>query len=528
MSETENQASAIDPVELAALVAQWLPAQRWFAGKQRPVETVNLVSLGRIGPDGFQIALWLATVHYLDGGSELYQVPLHLTSIDHHDVGLAKVGELRDDGDDTVHVYDAMAGKHITQAWLQGMVDGTGVERTSTGGVQFHRLTEATDIPLGATSLVLNGEQSNTSAIYGDKAILKLFRRLEIGTNPDIEIHEALGRTGGAHIARMLGHVSADLNQAVGNFGFIAARAELGSDESSTRLSLAMLQDFLSSATDGWELAKASVRDLMAEADLHAEEAGGDFAAEAYRLGKATAQVHAELVTAFGTEQLDAEQVHQRAEAMRQRLDDALVLVPQIADVADALRGLYDAFAAGGDMTVQRVHGDLHLGQVLRTVNRWVVLDFEGEPAKSITERRRPDSVLRDVAGMMRSFDYAANHQAIDTATDSQQLYRAVEWSERNQDAFCAGYASVGPDPREQTALLRAFEADKAVYEAVYEARNRPAWLAVPLASLSRLAGPFDADQSDAHQSDAHQSDEHQSDAQPSGAQIPADREDSR
>ncbi len=126
---------------------------------------------------------------------------------------------------------------------------------------------------------------------------------------------------------------------------------------------------------------------------------------------------------------------------------------------------------------------------MLRTVSRWVVLDFEGEPAKSIVNRRDRDSPMRDVAGMMRSFDYAANHQIIDSGSTSQRTYRAGEWSERNRAAFCAGYAQAGAvDPREDDVLLRAFEADKAVYEAVYEARNRPTWLPVPLASLGRLA----------------------------------------
>ena len=488
VSDPQNLATSVDAVELAALVEQWLPEQRWFAGKQRPVETVTVVSLGPIGPDGFQIEIWLATVHYLDGESELYQVPLHLSTIEHQSFARAELGELRDDGDRPVHVYDAMAGKHLPQAWLQGLVDEI-VDETDSGGVQFHRLADPADIPLGTTSLLLSGEQSNTSAVFGDRAILKVFRRLEVGINPDVEIHEALERTGGSHIARLLGHVSGDLHQAVGNFAFVAARAENGSDGWSTRISLAMLQNFLSSATDGWELAKTSVRDLMAEADLHAQEAGGDFAAEAFRLGRATAEVHAALVEAFGCEQLGGQQLRERADAMLTRLDAAIVVVPELAEVAEQLREYYEALAGAQAMSVQRIHGDLHLGQVLRTVNRWVLLDFEGEPVKSIRERRQLDSPLRDVAAMMRSFDYAANHQVIDSVADSQQAYRAVEWAERNRDAFCTGYAGAGTDPRSELAVLRAFEADKAVYEAVYEARNRPLWLPVPLASLSRLAG---------------------------------------
>jgi maltokinase len=175
---------------------------------------------------------------------------------------------------------------------------------------------------------------------------------------------------------------------------------------------------------------------------------------------------------------------------MLARLEEAIAVVPHLGEVAPRLRDAYEAFAVSEPLVVQRVHGDLHLGQVLRTEQGWVVLDFEGEPVRSIESRRARDSSLRDVAGMMRSFDYAANHQVIDSGSTPQTNYRAKEWSERNRDAFCSGYARAsGSDPRDSAVLLRAFEADKAVYEAVYEARNRPAWLPVPLASLGRLSG---------------------------------------
>ena len=139
----------------------------------------------------------------------------------------------------------------------------------------------------------------------------------------------------------------------------------------------------------------------------------------------------------------------------------------------------------------QRIHGDLHLGQALRTVHRWVVLDFEGEPTSSIAQRRRFDSPLRDIAAMLRSYDYAARYPVLNMPLSAQLEYRAAEWSERNRDAFCDGYSeAAGHDPREDMAAIRGFEADKAVYEAMYEARNRPLWLTVPLGSLARLAGP--------------------------------------
>jgi maltokinase len=139
-------------------------------------------------------------------------------------------------------------------------------------------------------------------------------------------------------------------------------------------------------------------------------------------------------------------------------------------------------------LEVQRIHGDLHLGQALRTVRRWVLIDFEGEPMAEMQSRREHDSALRDIAGMLRSFDYSGHHRVIETGWTPQLAYRADEWSQRNRDAFCAGYAeSSGTDPREHDAVLKAFEAEKAVYESMYEARNRPSWLPIPLSSLRTL-----------------------------------------
>jgi maltokinase len=451
------------PEKISPLVEAWMPAQRWFAGKGRDA-TITVAPLAELQTDP-PVTIWTAHAEYADGGSETYQLPLVARSqpvdwLDHVLLGTV------DTDDGPIWVYDALHDKDVTPAWLIGMR-----EETVDGPLRFVRYAGAPDdIPVDEPSLVMTGEQSNTSMVFGDVAIMKVFRRLQPGINPDIEVQGELSKLGAKHIARLLGAVEVEVD--------------------GVRSSLAMLQEFMTSGTDGWELAKTSVRDLMAEADLHAEEAGGDFAGEAERLGEAVAEVHADLAVAFGVREADADDLQVRAQAMRERLEQALPIVPALADVADALRGIFDHVATlAGSVTMQRIHGDLHLGQALRTVHRWVLIDFEGEPMAAMSDRREFDSPLRDVAGMMRSFEYAGHHRVIEIGHDPQLSYRADEWSTRNRDAFCIGYASgAGADPRSHGVLLRAFEADKAVYEAVYEARNRPAWLPIPLASLTRLA----------------------------------------
>ena len=443
---------------LQRLVAGWLPTQRWYAGKGRS----GSVGVELLADLSDSIELWLARVTYGDDDIEWYQLPLIAYSepvdyLDHVLLGTAETD------DSTIWVYDALHDKDVTGVWITSIRD----ERVEDGLV-FHRYGDAELLPVDQSSLVLTGEQSNTSLMYGDIAILKVFRRLQPGVNPDIEIGAALSEHGARHVPRLLGSVSID--------------------RQGESYALAMLQEFMTTATDGWELAKASVRDLMAEADLHADEAGGDFAGEAHRLGVAIAEVHADLADAFGVSAPG--DLRERAVAMHARLDAAIEVVPQLAELADGLRATYDAFAgAASEVSLQRIHGDLHLGQVLRTAQRWVVIDFEGEPMATLDERRRPDSPLRDIAGMLRSFEYAGHHSLVEGGYVPQLAYRATEWTQRNREAFLTGYAEgAGHDPREHAVPLRAFEADKAVYEAVYEARNRPAWLAIPLASLARLA----------------------------------------
>jgi maltokinase len=456
-----------DPSALAPLLEEWLPQQRWFGG--RGTATVHAVRVaGRLTNEPFVSDLVLVET---PGGT--YQVPL-LYRRDWDDIlAHVHIGTL-ETGGERLEVYDALHDKAVTGAWIRGLAEASQLD-----GIRFDPAVEASELPLDEVSLVVSAEQSNTSLIFGHAAILKVFRRVEPGRNPDIEVHAALAARGGRHIARMLGHVEATW---AGPDGPVTA-------------DVAMLQDFLQSATDGWQLAQISVRDLMAEGDLHADEVGGDFAAESRRLGVATAETHADLAQALPTGSYDRAGLRALAQAMRERLDQTAAQVDALEPYVDAIRMIFDRVAKlRGPVPAQRVHGDYHLGQVMRTTQRWVLLDFEGEPLKPFAERVGLDSPLRDIAGMLRSFDYAGRHLLADRPHEPQIAYRAEEWANRNRDAFLDGYAEgAGSDVRADPqlgVLLAAYEVDKAVYEVQYEASHRPSWISIPLAAVARLAAP--------------------------------------
>ncbi len=451
----------------------YLAHQRWFAGKGRSWQVTGattVCTLRERGGDQPGVRIDVVGVSYDDGETETYQLPLSSYAEPAVHLAHALVGEEVDDEGWTWSVYDALHDKDSTAMWVEG------IESERDGdGFAFHREPTATELPPGGPSIVVGAEQSNTSLIFGDSLIVKAFRKVSPGLNPDIEMHSALAAAGSTHIAAPLGWLEGTWTDATG--GEVTA-------------SLAMAQVYLKGATEGWELALTSVRDLYAEADLHADEVGGDFAGEASRLGAATAEVHAALAEALPTAALDAKELAGLAEAMRSRLDRTVAEVPELEPHAGALRRAFDDLAGLDEpVAVQRVHGDFHLGQVMRTLQGWKLLDFEGEPARPLTQRRALEPPVKDLAGMLRSFDYAARHLLADHPVDAQRAYRATEWADRNRDAFLTGYHRAGGrDPRHQPVLLRAFEIDKAVYEVLYEARNRPTWLQIPMTAIHRLA----------------------------------------
>ena len=442
---------------LSDVLAGWLPEQRWFGGKGRGIASVSVereTSIG--GPHGLVHAL--LSVQDDNGAAERYQLLLGRTTEELPPrLRSAVIGEL--DGE---VLYEAVHDEESAAALLARIAEGGGAD-----GLTF---TSTAELDATLPGRVVSAEQSNTSIVYGEQYILKLFRRVQPGLNPDLEITRALAEAGSTHIAQPLGWVEGDIG--------------------GERTTLALVQCFQRGATEGWAMATASVRDLFAEGDLHADEVGGDFAGESERLGAATAEVHALMRETLPTETVGPEDSAATARQLHERLDAALEVVSELAPFADALRASYDAVAERTEpVLVQRIHGDYHLGQVLRTLDGWILLDFEGEPARPLSERTALMSPLRDVAGMLRSYDYAARHLLAERGQDPQLAYRAAEWAERNRQAFCDGYArAAGDDPRDEAVLLRAFELDKAVYEVVYEARNRPSWLPIPLGSIERLA----------------------------------------
>jgi maltokinase len=441
----------------------WIVEQRWFGSKAREVSHIDVVEAIPLRTEPPELVLALVEARFGEGTHETYQVPIGLRSSDEDwdDRVICETGEWT--------FYDALADPAAGRELLHRMRSGS-VETVEEGTLRF-RWAEAAGAELGGTVDVrpVGVEQSNSSIVFGDALILKAFRRVEPGVNPELELLRFLTERGFPNIAALAGWYEFEGR-------FIDA-------------TLGILQEYLTGARDGWELAL--------------EEVGSDPDAFLERL-RALGEVTGELHTALGSDNSNPDfapdepsqealslltaDVDEQIERIFVDLPETDAVAPIMGrgqDVREKLQAL-SHIGAGG--RVIRTHGDYHLGQTMLSDRGWVILDFEGEPARPLPERRLKRSPLRDVAGMLRSFSYVVA---------GARLLRGVEvaddWEDRARDVFLEGYfARVEPSllpPGEAPTrqLLSVFELEKAVYELRYELNNRPDWVAIPVAGILRL-----------------------------------------
>lgn len=394
--------------------------------------------------------LWAPTdIEHADGRKVTYQLLLGVRPDASGIEPDAVIGEVPAPEGRAV-VYDAFVDPELCTEFAEMMMPGVDLRRPSA----------------------MPGDYSNTSVVFEQRWILKFFRRLEDGPNPDVEVTEALGRRECAEIVPP-----------------VAVWRKGNAD-------LAVIRVFHSRAVDGFELATASLTELLRRR-VQPRETTTDFGPEAAMLGRTVARVHVALADAFGSTPADGDALStQMIEQLRRTAPPTIDLAP----VEAAYRRLAEIEDLGEAI---RVHGDLHLAQVLRLRRQWVVIDFEGEPARPLADRRAPSSPMRDIAGMLRSFEYAAElaleefaprDPESDEAIEPELLVLAGAWKERASDAFLTGYTSIDGvhamlprDRRARDALLAVHELDKAVYEVAYELRHRPHLARIPSAAVDRL-----------------------------------------
>ncbi|MBC9821607.1 aminoglycoside phosphotransferase [Terrabacter sp. MAHUQ-38] len=452
------------------LVTEWMPQQRWYHGKG------HVPRLRRVGGFRFEDPegeVGCETLLLADEAVEpavVYQVPLTYRPAPLEGAEHALLGTMEHSVLGTRWVYD---GPHdpVYVSQLMATILGAGVSDEAQASVGSNAL--ATGSSTGhadgsvSSSTVLSGEQSNTSVICrmaardggpAEPVIVKVFRTVQDGDNPDVVVQSALTREGSDRVPMAIGHLAGAWDAPAGGPGLHGH--------------LAFAQEFIPGVEDAWRVA------------LVAAASATDFTTRARELGVVTAQIHTALAHAFGTSEVTPEARDALAASMRQRYAAAVALVPDLASHGAAVDRVVASVRDVHWPPLQRIHGDYHLGQVLDVPERgWVALDFEGEPLRPLSERTQPDLTARDVAGMLRSFDYAAGSVAL-----AASPVDATAWAAACREAFLDGYSSVvGRPDADAVVLTRALELDKALYEVVYEARNRPSWLPIPLGAVERL-----------------------------------------
>ncbi|MEX2135726.1 MAG: hypothetical protein WEB29_02025 [Chloroflexota bacterium] len=430
----------------SAFTPEWLAAQRWFRGKSRALATVEFVDAAEIGgPPG-----WLVVLEATDvaGGRARYLVPVTLAG-----------GQFR----------EPREGEGVWRSLAALMLAGG--ELSGARGQWLFTPTRAAPelLPGGAAALTslaehrLGVQQSNTSVALGEALMLKVYRLVESGPNPEVEVNAFLTDVGFRQAPALAGSATYLLD---------------GEPHSA-----AMLQQLVSSKDDAWTWV---LDRLAAEPDGPVEAIRG-----ISEIGRLTAGMHAALASQPGAAGFpvrlatEAELVAWGASAGRQ-LNAALSVLnaatlPRLSGLAPRITAAFAAIEDAGVVRVSRVHGDYHLGQLLRSHDGFTVIDFEGEPARTLAERRAPASPLRDLAGMLRSLDYAAHTAAAQGSAPGERS----QWLSTARAALLEGYGGISPDA---VPLLAAFELEKACYEVVYEANNRPDWTWLPLEALERLA----------------------------------------
>ncbi len=516
------------------ILPEYLPKQRWFGGKARTVQEAPILDWMWLQRDGVASALVLVEVKYADGSAELYDVPLGMA------VGRqaeavqqsrpeAVLCDLRK-GDSPGVLFDAMADDGTCRALLEAIETGRRIAGHTGAAEAFPTAALAGVDGDRAEFKVTRGsaEQSNTSILFGSKLILKLFRRLERGPNPDFEIGRQLTEAGSFDAIPAL----------AGAIEYAAPAAE--------RSTLAMMQELVPNQGDGWkmtldelgrfyehcatmrtspeelEAADGSLLELSgAEIPASVREKVGLYLDSAAALGRRTAQMHLTLAAptgnpAFQPEPLTPEDLRVLTVALREHagsvfnaLKSSLSGLPD--DVVDRAaltlgqrRRILERFRVLEQIDPSivriRIHGDYHLGQVLWVKNDFVILDFEGEPARPLAERRLKQPALKDVAGMLRSFSYAAFASLLSFTARRPEEYGTLErwaafWEKWISAAFLRAYRQTAGDAPFLPAraehlqmLLDAFLLDKALYELKYELNNRPAWVRIPLHGILELA----------------------------------------
>ena len=484
----------------SATLLRFLAGRRWFGAKGRRAIEARIRDVVRFPEERAAIAL--VDVRFEDGEPRTWQLPLALAP----EGDGAAIARIRV-GAETFRLVDA-TGLPTFRAALGALLAGGGERRDGPLTVRAAVASRPGDDDRAALasgeSKVGSAEQSNTSMIYGGAVMVKLFRALEAGENPDAEIAAYLARAEFDGTPRLYGTL----------------RLERDGDPASAR-TLAIAQRYVAGSTDAWSHILATGRAYFA---APASQVGprNDVAADADALGRATRALHDALASgdadpSFAPEPATADDVHGWGESAREQVEHALDLLEARlegegaraawAGDANALVRRRESYEDWVEELVEetedepgmklRHHGDYHLGQVLVSPERrFLIIDFEGEPARPLAERRRKHSPLRDVAGMLRSFAYASATLATERRAVLPPAVlepRGARWEREARDAFLRGYLANGvppyapPDEGTLRRLVSLFETEKVFYELAYELNNRPEWAWIPMRGISKL-----------------------------------------